>query len=512
MRRSALLIIISLFLIINISGSLNAQVNTNELDTYFSQMQEDWNIPSISIGVVKDGKIVYKESFGTKRAGKNKKPNEATLYAIASNSKAFTATIIAMLVEEGLLNWNDKVKDYLPYFELYDPWVSNNITILDMLSHRSGLGTFSGDIMWYKSDLSSEDIIRRAANLPKTFEFRSGFGYSNIMYIVAGELIKEVTGKTWGENVQERILDPLGMERTIYSLNELEAMGNYAVPHALDENKNIEIPWVDWEEVGALGGLISSVEDVSKWMIFNMGGGVWNGDTLLTNESLSRLWTPYNNFMVSQFSESAPNTHFRGYGLGWGLADYYGNLRVSHTGGYDGMITAVTMIPDKKLGVVVLTNGMNSPITAATNYALEKYLEVEVNDWSSELLERSKARENADTRIEDRKAGRVNNTSPSLPLNSYVGKYQSDIYGEIDVILQNNELKLKFEYTEELSATLTHWHYDVWKIEWEYPHAWFSFGTVSFKMNNNLEIKGMDFDVPNNDIFFEELKPYRIQN
>lgn len=511
MKRTALYLLISSLVAIQAYTQSNNKVDKKELNAYFAQMQEDWNIPSIAIGVVKDGKLVYSESFGVKEMGKKEKPDEHTLYAIASNSKAFTATMIAMLVEEGKLSWKDKVVDYLPYFKLYDPWVSKEMTIEDLLSHRSGLGTFSGDIMWYKSDLSSEEIIKKAAHLPEKFDFRAGFGYSNIMYITAGEIIKKVTGNTWGENVQERILDPLGMDRTIYSPQQLDGKGNLATPHSLNDENNVPIDWVDWEEVAALGGLISSVSDVSKWMIFNMNGGIWESDTLIKKSSLSRLWTPYNNFYVNKFSDDPAKMHFRGYGLGWGLSDYYGNLKVAHTGGYDGMITAVTMLPDQNLGVVVLTNGLNSPILAATNYALDKFLGVETKDWSKELLERTNAWKKSDTRIEDRKKSRVENTRPSLPIEEYTGTFISDIYGEIKVDLVGEELKISFEHATELSATLKHWHYDVWEIDWDHEHAWFSFGTVGFTMNNQIEIKGLEFDVPNNDIFFYELKPYKLK-
>lgn len=511
MKRTAHYILVVAFFTLQVAAQPASNVNKKELDDYFAQMQTDWNIPSIAIGVVKDGELVYSETFGVKEEGKKQKPDEHTLYAIASNSKAFTATLIAMLVEEGKLSWKDKVVDYLPYFKVYDSWVSKEMTIEDLLSHRSGLGTFSGDIMWYKSGLSSEEIIKKTLHLPKAFDFRAGFGYSNIMYITAGELIKIITGKTWGENVQERILDPLGMSRTIYSPLLLDSKGNYATPHSLRNEQNIPINWVDWEEVAALGGLISSVSDVSKWMIFNMNGGIWESDTLITKSSLSKLWTPFNNFYVNKFSDDPAKMHFRGYGLGWGLSDYYGNLKVAHTGGYDGMITAVTMIPDQNLGVVVLTNGLNSPIRAATNYALDKFLGVETKDWSKELLEKTMARKKSDTRIENMKNSRIENTVPSLPLEGYVGTFISDIHGKINVELVDDELKLSFEHSHELSATLKHWHFDIWELDWDHEHAWFSFGTVGFIMNNQLEIKGLEFDVPNNDIFFYELKPYKVK-
>lgn len=488
-------------------------VDTQKLDIYLEQMTQDWDIPSMSIGIVKDGKLVFAKSYGQLEVGKSAKPNQHTLYAIASNSKAFTASIMGMLVQEGKLSWDAKVKDYLPYFELFnDPWVSNEITIRDLLSHRVGLGTFSGDVIWYKSNLSAETMVKNAKHLPKNFDFRAGFGYSNLMYITAGEVIKKVTGKPWNEVVKERILIPLDMNRTITSPKNLGVKGNYATPHGRKEQKNFPIIWEDWEEIGALGGLISSVDDISKWMLFNLNHGVIGKDTLLSAQTINTLWTPHTNFRVDHTKKNDFNRHFSGYGLGWGLSDYHGNLRVGHTGGYDGMITAVTLIPDQQLGVVVLTNGLKSPFIAATNYAIDTYLGMESKDWSSELLLQAELNEVNDTRVADRIAKRVSTTSPSFPLEKYSGTYHSKIYGPITVSVINNELRINFEHSPNLAARLSHWHYDVFKLEWAVPHAWFDFGTVKFNFDHNLTISGMDFDVPNDDIFFEELKPVKVKS
>jgi CubicO group peptidase (beta-lactamase class C family) len=507
MKKTILLIILfsSLFILVNAQN-----VDLEKLDAYFGKASKDWGIPGMSVGIVKDGEIVFSKGYGVLEVGKPEKPDGNTLYAIASNSKAFTSSIIAMLVQEGKLKWDDKVRKYLPWFELYDPNVSREITIKDLLCHNSGLGTFSGDVIWYKSDLTSEEIIKRVKYLPNQFNFRDGFGYSNLMYITAGEVIKTVTGKTWGQNLQDRILDPIKMDRTIYSLSKLKEKGNFAMPHAFEEEKNIPIPYVNWEEVGALGGIISSVNDIGKWMIFNMNHGITGKDTLLTSSSVNMLWKMHNPFMVDQTKSNETKTHFRGYGLGWSLADFHGRLRVSHTGGYDGMISAVTMIPDEKLGVVVLSNGMNPPTTAITNYVLNAYLGLEEKDWSAQMLEQNKKRQTEDKRISDRMEKRVAGTNPSLPLEKYTGVYNSLIYGKIEVKPENGKLRLYFEHTPDLSATLEHWHYDVWKINWDKTQAWFTFGTVKFNMTNNLEITGMDFDVPNDDIFFEELKPVKV--
>jgi CubicO group peptidase (beta-lactamase class C family) len=512
MKRTALLLAAIAVFAAGLSGQGLSKRDLERLDKYYARMVQDWDVPGLSVGIVKDGELVFIGNYGTREQGKVEKPDEHTLYAIASNSKAFTTAVIGMLVQEGKLDWNDRVRNYLPYFELYDPWVSNEVTVRDLLCHRVGLGTFSGDVIWYRSDLTAEEIIRRLKFLPQAYDFRSGYGYSNVMYITAGELIRKITGKTWGENVRERILEPLGMDRTLTSPGDLDAKGNFATPHARKDDRNIPIAWVDWETVGATGGIISSVADLAKWMIFNLDNGVWGGDTILTKETRNMVWTPHNNFMVDHTARNDFDRHFSGYGLGWGLSDYHGHFRVGHTGAYDGFLTALTLIPDERLGVVVLTNGMKSPYLAATYYALDLFLGVESRDWSAAYLERVDRRQQEDTRIASRREKRVPDTRPSLDLEDYAGTYQSDIYGEIRVSLEAGSLRLAFEHSPELSATLEHWHYDVWEIKWDREQAWFSFGTLKFNMDNNLEVTGMDFDVPNNDIFFEELKPYRVKS
>lgn len=502
-----------LFIVSFFSVSMSAQVSVDAevLDAYFAKMVKDWDLPSASIGIVKDGELVFTGNYGVLEIGKNVGPDENTLYAIASNSKAFTSAIIGMLVQEGSLNWDDKVKTYLPYFAVYDEWVSEHVTIRDLLSHRVGLGTFSGDNIWYKSDKSAEEIIKCIKYVPKAYDFRAGYGYSNLMYITAGEIIKTVTGKSWGENVHERIFKPLGMTRSITSLKQLEDIGNYASPHKRTEDKNTVIDWVDWEEVAATGGIVSSVSDVSKWMIFNMDHGIHNQDTLLTPSTRNIMWTPHNNFRVDHTAKNDFGRQFSGYGLGWGLSDYHGKMRVSHTGGFDGMITAVTMIPSENLGVVVLTNGTKSPITPATYYALDHYLGMESKDWSSIYLNRINSYAKNDTRIADRKEARVLNTTPTIEEDKILGDYHSDLVGKISIVKKGEELKLQFEHHPLLSAGLSHWHYDTYQIHWDKDQAWFSFGTIKINSDNNQKVEGFDFDVPNDDFFFYELKPVRVK-
>ena len=245
-------------------------------------------------------------------------------------------------------------------------------------------------------------------------------------------------------------------------------------------------------------------------MIFNLNHGIIGTDTLFSTKTRNLVWTPHNNHYVDHTNRNAYNQQFKAYGLGWGLSDYHGKMRVSHTGGYDGMITAISLIPDENIGVVVLTNGVKSPIGAAVNYALDQLLGKGGKDWSADLLERTNKYAEKDTRIADCKESRVLNTKPSIKEEEFSGDYYSDMYGQISIHQENNQLKLSFEHSPLLSATLTHWHYDVWEIKWDHPQAWFSFGTIKINTDNNLKVTGFDFDVPNNDFFFEEFKPYRI--
>jgi CubicO group peptidase (beta-lactamase class C family) len=494
--------------------TLFAQPDLKKLDAYFAKALTDWNVPGMTVGIVKDGKLIFSKGYGVKELGKPEKPDENTLFAIASNSKAFTTAAIAMMVKEGKLSLDDKVRKHLPYFELYNPFVSQDATVRDLLCHRIGHATFSGDAIWYLSDnLTAEQIIRRAKYLPNTYNYRAGYGYSNIMYITAGEVMKTVAGKRWGQIIQERILTPLEMQRTITTSKDLDKKGNYATPHQLVNAVHGPIAWEDWEAVEATGGIISSVKDMSTWMIFNLNNGILKNDTLLTPQLRNTLWTPHNTFSVDQTDKNF-DTHFRGYGLGWDLSDYKGRMRVGHTGGYSGMLSIVALIPDEKLGVIVLTNGMRGGLmTAVTNYTIDAFLNQKERDWSAENLANSKRNQAADTRISDRVKARVTGTKPSVPVEAYVGKYKADIYGDIEIKKEGDQLRIYFEHSKRFNATLEHWHYDVWKIKWDNARdlSWFEFGTVRFEMDNNLKVTGLDFDVPNDDIWFYELKPQKVK-
>lgn len=499
MKKTASLIL-GLFLVLGVQG----QPNFKKTRQYLEKARTDWGVPGMAVAIVKDGEVVFSEGFGQLKANGNQEVNADTQFAIASNTKAFVASALATLVAEGKISWDDKVTEYLPYFRLYDAYASSETTVRDLLCHRVGLGTFSGDVIWYKSDFTAEEVIRRIQYVPQAYSYRAGYGYSNLMFITAGEVIRAVTGKSWAQYIEETFIDPLGMDRTVTSVNQLKSNDNVATPHKPVDDKNKSIAWVDWDNMGAAGGIISSVNDMANWMSMNLNSGIWQGDTLLVREQQNILWTPHNNFVLSDRSRAnIPGRHFNGYGLGWGLYDYFGRMVVTHSGGYDGMYSRVAMMPDEGLGIVILTNSMSGITFPLTMKLINDFIEEDKRDWSQEFLDRSSGGTDP---IKTRKAARISNTKPSLVLAAYTGMYDAPMHGDIEVKEENGQLRLYFDRAPLLSATLKHWHNDTWEVVWDETHAWFDFGTVEFELDHNARVKGMEIDVPNYDIFFHEIE------
>lgn len=488
------------------------QPSVSEIEKYIEQARKDWAVPGMSVAIVKDGKVFSNRGYGVKEIGKETEVDENTLFAIASNTKAFVSSSLGVLHKEGKLNLNDKVLEYIPGFMLYDAYASSETTIGDLLCHRVGLGTYSGDVIWYKTEFTADQVVEKIRFVPQKYSFRGGYGYSNLMFITAGEVIREVSGIPWDAFVKKSFLNPLNMDRTITSINELQRKGNFAIPHKLVDKENMAIEWTNWDNMGAAGGIISCSDDMAKWMIFQLNNGVIGNDTILDPAIQNILWTPHNNYTVSlQAKERNPGTKFAGYGLGWGVSDYYGNRMITHGGGYDGMYSQVAMIPEHELGIVILTNTMKSIATPLRYYIINQFLEKDQRDWSAEALERSKREGWMQRTIREQKEARAANTLPSQKPAAFAGVYHTDMLGPIHIVHDGNDLFMNFENAPELTARLEHWHYDTWEIKWDNVHAWFDFGTIKFEMNNKMEITGFEFDVPNNDIFFHELEVVKVE-
>ncbi|MFY0686730.1 MAG: serine hydrolase [Cyclobacteriaceae bacterium] len=485
--------------------------NLKKLDQYIEKARVDWDVPGMAVAIVKDGEIVHAKGYGIKETGADEKVDENTLFAIASNTKAFVSSSLANLVAEGSLSWDDKVIEHLPYFELYDHYATQEATVRDLLCHRLGLGTFSGDVIWYKSNQSAEEVIKRIKYVPQAYGFRNGYGYSNLMFITAGEVIKVASGKSWSDYVKDSFFKPLGMTRTITSTNDLESVGNTASPHKYIDGQQTPISWTNWDNMGAAGGIISSVKDMSQWMIMNLNNGLWQNDTLLDPIQQNILWTPHNNYVISESGKKwLPSRNFSAYGLGWGLYDYYGRKVVNHSGGYDGMYSRVVLVPSENLGIVILTNAMENISSPLAYQIMDAYLGKSGTDWSEKYLKnrnREAMNEMAQRRISKRREG----TSPSLSPMHYRGNYYDPMYGNISINFSKDKLYLRFEDAPELSASLSHWHDNTYEIKWDNTHAWFGFGTIQFVLDNNQNIAGIEFDVPNYDIFFDEIHAKRVE-
>ncbi|MFK8162371.1 MAG: serine hydrolase [Lewinella sp.] len=461
-----------------------------------------YDTPGFAVGVIKDGKVVVSAGFGTRTDGKKEAVDGATLFAIASNSKAFISTALTKLHVEGKLDLDEPVQTYLPYFQLYDPYVSSHTTVRDLLCHRVGLGTFSGDAIWYKSEKSAEEIIRQIRYLPQAYGWRAGYGYTNLMFITAGEVIRSVTGKSWAEYVRSNFFSPLSMDRTQTSVLPLADMDNIATPHVTHRG-NQPLTMAPWEASGAAGGIISSSDDMLKWLNAQLQEGTVGGKEVFPNDVLDQTFKVHNAY-GGQLS-------FASTGLGWFIYEREGQAVVTHGGGYDGMYSRVIMIPDLELGIVVLSNSMTGLSSALASRIRDLALGLDDTDWLTSAVDREeKGRKTWQEKFEAPKASRVMNTKPTVGVNDMIGTYSDPLFGKFEVVRTGaQQLELHFANSPSLNATLSHWHYDTWKLEWNEPHAWFDFGTVQFLTDNRQRVSGLKFDVPNDDIFFEEFSPVR---
>jgi CubicO group peptidase (beta-lactamase class C family) len=492
------------------NGYAGESIDLNELDRYIEAARKDWKIPGMAVAVVKDGQVVLANGYGVREFSRPGKVDDKTLFAIASNTKAFAAAALAILVDEGKIHWDDRVRKYLPYFKLYDPYVTEEMRIRDLLCHRSGLKTFSGDLLWYETPYSTEEVIKRAQYLQPTFGFRSGYGYSNIMFMAAGEIIPAVTGKPWKDFVKERIFNPLGMETTHVGTGELKKYDNVASPHCVDsDDKTVTIPYTTSDKTGAAAAINSNVSDMARWLIMLLNQGKFEEKRILSEDSIWEMWTPHTPIPVSRSSMKLfPSIHFRSYGLGWVLIDYNGYKVVYHSGALDGMISRVVLVPEINLGLVVLTNSMNNLPSALMYKIIDTYLGTAPKDWSHIYLEREQKPAKGETQPRTETGKKKTKTRWAVNLKDYTGLYGGPMYGDAGVTLEKGKLVLNFTPAPVFISDLTHLHYDTFKLKLRNT---FSFipagsGTVRFIRDKDGKVVEMKVDIPNNDFWFDELE------
>ena len=479
----------------------SAGPDLSKLDSYIEKARAEWDVPGLSVAIVKDGKIVFAKGYGVKEQGRPGAVDSDTLFAIASNTKAFTSAALAILNDEKKLKWDDRVSDILPYFELYDAWVSHEMRVDDLLCHRSGLKTFSGDLLWYGTPYSREEIIRRARYLKPAFPFRAGYGYSNLMFLAAGEVVGKLSGISWDEFVGERIFAPVGMKRTITSVRHLDSKGNFAIPHSSFEGVVERIAWVNWDTMAPAGGIISSANDMARWLLVQIGGGTLDGTRIFSEAGQRVMWTPHNVMAGPSPGSKENDTHFRTYGLGWSVSDFKGRFTVGHGGAYDGMFSQVWMMPEERLGVVVLTNCDRGVMGPIVNRIRDAYLELGEKDYSVLALETSKLAKAA-----KKEETAPKNARPPMALDSYVGTFGGAMYGDATVKAEGTGLVLQLLPNPDLVAELTPLDADTFTLNWRKKFAFFAGGRAQFIPDTKGKVVELRLDIPNNDFWFDELE------
>lgn len=456
-----------------------------------------------ALAVVQDGSVLAEVAQGERAPGSPMTP--MSLCNIASCSKAFTAAAVAMLVQEGKLQWDDLVIDHVPEFRLSDPWITAHMTVSDLLSHRCGLGTFDGDLLWYGSDYDDAEVMKRAARLPIRQRFREQYGYQNLMFLVAGVLVQRRSGQSWEDFVETRLMTPLGMAATRASAQRLPADAEKALPHI----DGAVIPDHEFVACKPAAAIYSSVHDLTAWMRMLLAGGKWQDKTMLTEASLREMWRPH---VATAPGTGGDTGDFKSYGMGWFLSLERGQKVVEHDGGMPGFLSKVSLMPAEKFGFVVLNNANDGVLNEAVKRAL---LAMRAGrDGLAEITRLAAVKQRIDQReretVKRREAARQPDTHPSLPATAYVGSYVDAIYGPAQIAAAGEQLTITLlPSRRRLYGALQHWHHDTFRVDW--PDKFLPFGLVRFEIDHEGKVAGFRIDCPIADFDFAALD-FRRQN
>jgi len=460
MRSLLILFLLSCFLKVSAQNGVEP-LSASYMDSLVHASLKAFDVPGIAVGIVKDGKLIFAHGYGVRSLKSNLPMDENTLFGIASNSKAFTTTLLGILVDEGKIHWEDKVRDYIPEFKLYSPFVTEEFTLKDLLCHRSGMGLGAGDLMFWpdSTQFSTEDVIHNLRYLKSTTSFRTHYDYDNLLYMVAGEVIHRVTGKSWDDFVSERIFLPLGMQKSASCFENLKDNSNVIDAHSKFDGRVQVVSRSNSKLDHAAGGIYSNITDLSKWVIMHMNEGVYGsaGQTLISKTNHRELWTPQT--IIPVRNPGPYNTHFSSYGLGFFLSDVKGYFEATHTGGLQGMVTEITMIPELKLGIIVLTNAEEGgAFRSITNQIKDHYLGVQGNKWVERYAGlRQNAVSNDQNRVDQvwKKSDSLSKIpGKSKSLQNYLGTFTDNWMGDIRIHLENGAYRMEFKKSPQLRGKL----------------------------------------------------------
>lgn len=503
----------------SVGTTLHAQIPTSAfIDSLVKSAMDQSPHAGIAIAVVKDGKVIHQKGYGIASLKSGKKVDEKTLFSIASNSKAFTTTALGMLVDAGKLSWNDKVVQHIPEFTMYDPYVTAHFTILDLVTHRSGLGLGAGDLMFIPDggDFTIDDVLRSFQHQEQVSEFRTQYDYDNLMYIVAGEVIHRVSGLQWDSYIEQKIFAPLGMNASKGYYENIRDMSNVAMPHSNEGGvlKELNVYTDPHKLFGAAGGIYANVEDLSKWMLCHLNKGNFAGKTLISERNHSELWkiqTPID------FNATPPDryrSHFEAYGLGWDLKDENGYIIVSHTGGMPGMLSHTLLIPELNAGVVVLTNCAPGGLSfySLTNAIKDEFLGVEPVDWIGMVNNYVQGDEAQSAEVVNAIWATTEKAKISKEqLVNFCGSFEDDWFGEVVIEEKNDALWFRSLRSPKLSGQLFYYKANTFVAKWNYREmncdAFVSFQLDEEGKAQHFEMKGIapniDFSFDFQDLHFE---------
>jgi CubicO group peptidase (beta-lactamase class C family) len=466
---------LSLLLLV-IASAYSQPITSPEIDKLVEQTMKEFNVPGIAIAVMKDDKVIHLKGYGVSSIATGKKMDENTLFAIASNSKAFTSAALGILVDEGKLSWDTKVTDIIPEFRLYSPYVTEDFNIKDLLTHRSGMGLGAGDLMMWPDSASftREDIIHNLRYLKQTSSFRTKYDYDNLLYIVAGVVVEKISGKSWEEFVEERIMQPLGMTSSAASFSRLKDRSNIIDAHVPVNGALQVVPKHESNDVhNPAGGIFSSVADMSKWVIMQMNNGKYGKDLknqIFSEEAHQEMWTPQT--IIPIRGTSPYRTHFAAYGLGWRLNDVYGYLQASHTGGLMGVVTQVTLIPEIKLGIIVFTNQQEgAAFTTITNTILDSYFGIKGIDRIKLLKEYVLHSQEEAKKVTDEVWAKIEeqqkNTSQTVDPALYTGTYTDNWFGDIIISYTNGHMRFNSVRSPKLRGEMLYYTGNTYIVRWD---------------------------------------------
>jgi CubicO group peptidase (beta-lactamase class C family) len=448
-----------------------APLKPDDIDQLVTRTMKEFQVPGVAVGIVKDGKLVFAKGYGVRALGDPDPVDADTVFGIASNTKAFTTTALATLVDSGGLGWDDRVIDHLPNFRMYDAWVTREFTVRDLLTHRSGLGLGAGDLLFVTpTDFTGADILKALPHLKPVSSFRAEYAYDNLMYAVAGQLITSVTGKSWEDFVTETILQPLHMDGCAANASRLAPGAKLAAPHVVSEKHLQKITPLEIGAIAPAGAIQCNVTGLGKWIVTQLAHGTAaDGTRVFSDKQGAELWTPQTIVPVGGKKAQMTRTHFEAYGLGFYVEDFEGYKRVQHNGGLPGMVTHISMIPELGLGVIVLTNQQEGAVLDAVALSiLESYTGGAKHDW---LLFEKQHRAELEERIREADAKRAppqgqSGWKPADP-QAYAGVYSDPWRGRATVTRSGDQLRLTFSHTDSLSGVMAPVGTNLFIVRWD---------------------------------------------